>query len=69
MGLLDAAGKTIEDSPISAAHLGELVSLINKGELSGKLAKEILPKMFETGDAPSVIMEREGRSRFPILAR
>jgi len=39
---------------------GQLVALINKGELSGKLAKEILPKMFETGDAPSVIMEREG---------
>jgi aspartyl-tRNA(Asn)/glutamyl-tRNA(Gln) amidotransferase subunit B len=60
MGLLNAAGKEIESSPISAAHLGELVALINKGELSGKLAKEILPRMFETGDAPSVIMEREG---------
>jgi len=60
MGLLNAAGKEIEHSPISAAHLGELVALINKGELSGKLAKEILPKMFETGDGPSVIMEREG---------
>jgi aspartyl-tRNA(Asn)/glutamyl-tRNA(Gln) amidotransferase subunit B len=60
MGLLNAAGKGVESSPISAAHLGELVALINKGELSGKLAKEILPKMFETGDAPTVIMEREG---------
>ena len=60
MGLLNSAGKEIEHSPISAAHLGELVSLINQGELSGKLAKEILPKMFETSDAPSVIMEREG---------
>ena len=60
MGLLKAAGKDIIDSPVSANHLGELVVLINKGELSGKLAKEILPKMFETGDAPSVIMEREG---------
>jgi aspartyl-tRNA(Asn)/glutamyl-tRNA(Gln) amidotransferase subunit B len=60
MGLLKAAGKEIIDSPVSANHLGELVALINKGELSGKLAKEILPKMFETGDAPSVIMEREG---------
>ena len=60
MGLLNAAGKEIESSPISAAHLGELVALINKGELSGKLAKEILPKMFETADGPSVIMEREG---------
>jgi aspartyl-tRNA(Asn)/glutamyl-tRNA(Gln) amidotransferase subunit B len=60
MGLLNAAGKAIENSPVSAAHLGELVGLINKGELSGKLAKEILPKMFETGEAPSAIIEREG---------
>jgi len=60
MGLLNAASRDIESSPITAAHLGELVALINKGELSGKLAKEILPKMFETGDAASVIMEREG---------
>jgi aspartyl-tRNA(Asn)/glutamyl-tRNA(Gln) amidotransferase subunit B len=60
MGLLNAAGKQVEESPVSAVHLGELVALINKGELSGKLAKEILPKMFETGDAPALIMEREG---------
>lgn len=60
MGLLKASGKEITNSPVPAEHLGELVALINKGELSGKLAKEILPKMFETGDAPSVIMEREG---------
>ena len=60
MGLLKAAGTTIVDSPVPAAHLGELVQLINKGELSGKLAKEVLSKMFDTGDAPSVIAEREG---------
>ncbi|MBV8550043.1 MAG: Asp-tRNA(Asn)/Glu-tRNA(Gln) amidotransferase subunit GatB [Acidobacteriaceae bacterium] len=60
MGLLKAAGKEISNSPVKAEHLGELVALINKGELSGKLAKDILPKMFETGEAPSVIVEREG---------
>lgn len=60
MGLLKAAGKEITESPVSAEHLGELVALINKGELSGKLAKEILPKMFESGESPSAIMEREG---------
>ncbi len=60
MALLKATGKEISQSPVRAEHLGELVALINKGEISGKLAKEILPKMFETGDAPSVIMEREG---------
>jgi aspartyl-tRNA(Asn)/glutamyl-tRNA(Gln) amidotransferase subunit B len=60
MGLLKAAGKDISTSPVSAEHLGELVSLINKGELSGKLAKEILPKMLEIGDSASAIMDREG---------
>jgi aspartyl-tRNA(Asn)/glutamyl-tRNA(Gln) amidotransferase subunit B len=60
MGMLKAANKEIESSPVTAVHLGELVALIGKGELSGKLAKEILPKMFETGDAPGIIMEREG---------
>jgi aspartyl-tRNA(Asn)/glutamyl-tRNA(Gln) amidotransferase subunit B len=59
-GLLKAAGKEIQDSPVPARHLGELVSLIAKGELTGKLAKEVLPKMFESGEPASVIVEREG---------
>lgn len=60
MGLLKAASLDITESPVSAMHIGELVALIAKGELSGKLGKEILPKMFETREAPSVIMDREG---------
>ena len=60
MGLLKGEGKEIADSPIQPEHLGELVKLISSGDLSGKLAKEIFPKMFATGDAPGVIIEREG---------
>lgn len=59
-GALKEAGKSITESPISAAELGELIKLILSGELSGKLAKEIFPKMFESGEAARVIMEREG---------
>jgi aspartyl-tRNA(Asn)/glutamyl-tRNA(Gln) amidotransferase subunit B len=59
-GALNASAKDVTESPISAKSLGELVALINKGELSGKLAKEIFPKMFETGESPAVIMDREG---------
>jgi len=59
-GMLKAAEKDIVDSPISATHLGELVGLIVKGELTGKIAKDVLPKMFESGEAPAVIVEREG---------
>ena len=60
MGLLNGAGKSIGQSPIAAEDLGELLRLIDKGELSGKLAKEILPKMFASGERASDIVEREG---------
>jgi aspartyl-tRNA(Asn)/glutamyl-tRNA(Gln) amidotransferase subunit B len=60
MGMLKAEGKDITESSVSAEHLGDLVKLIASGQLSGKLAKEIFPKMFSSGEAPSAIMEREG---------
>ena len=60
LGLLNASGRSIADSPVRAEHLGELVALVKRGELSGKLAKEILPKMWETGHTAAAIMDREG---------
>jgi aspartyl-tRNA(Asn)/glutamyl-tRNA(Gln) amidotransferase subunit B len=60
MGLLKAHGKEIADSPVSAQRLGELAGLVAKGEVSGKLAKEIFAKMFESGDSAGAIMERDG---------
>jgi aspartyl-tRNA(Asn)/glutamyl-tRNA(Gln) amidotransferase subunit B len=59
-GLLKADGKEIEDSPIASRHLGELVGLVVRGELTGKLGKDVLAKMFASGESPSVIVEREG---------
>ena len=59
-GLLKAEGKEIEESPVSAENLGKLVALITQGKISGKLAKEIFPKMFATGKEPDVILAEEG---------
>ena len=58
--LLKEAGKEIEDSPISAGHLGQLIGLIASGKINGKLAKDIFPKMAAANEAPEVIMQREG---------
>jgi aspartyl-tRNA(Asn)/glutamyl-tRNA(Gln) amidotransferase subunit B len=60
MGALRAQDKEIAESPVSAANLGELIALIGKGEISGKLAKEIFPKMIATGQTAVAIIEREG---------
>jgi len=58
--LLKGADLDISASPVSARNLGDLLWLVHDGELSGKLAKEVLEKMFESGDTASIIMEREG---------
>lgn len=58
--LLNEQGKDIENSPVSAAQLGQLIGMIKQGKLSGKLAKEIFPKMAESGETPEAIATREG---------
>ncbi len=58
--LLNTAGTEIGNSPVTAKSLAELLGLIASGELSGKLAKDVLAKMFESGDTAPAIMEREG---------
>ncbi len=57
--LLKEQGKEITESPISAENLGGLIKLIAEGKISGKIAKEILPKML-SGDSAETIAEREG---------
>jgi len=57
---LNAEGKEISESPVSAEQLGELVALISKGEISGKMAKDIFQKMLATGESARAIVEREG---------
>ena len=60
MGLLKSENKEIASSPVSPENLGELIALIGKGELSGKLAKDIFAKMVEGGESARTIVDREG---------
>ena len=59
-GALNAANQSIEESPVSAQQLGELVGLIGDGTLSGKLAKDVFAKMFDSGRDAGEIVEAEG---------
>jgi aspartyl-tRNA(Asn)/glutamyl-tRNA(Gln) amidotransferase subunit B len=45
---------------ITPQRTGTLVKKIKEGEISGKMAKDILVKMYETGQSPEEIIEREG---------
>ncbi|MBX9885324.1 MAG: Asp-tRNA(Asn)/Glu-tRNA(Gln) amidotransferase subunit GatB [Novosphingobium sp.] len=59
-GALGKVGKGMLESPVSPEAGGELLALVGKGTISGSAAKQVLEKMLETGDAPGVIVEREG---------
>jgi aspartyl-tRNA(Asn)/glutamyl-tRNA(Gln) amidotransferase subunit B len=59
-GALNRTGRTIADSPVTAAHLGELIDLITKDVISGRIAKDVFEIMVETGEAPAAIVEQRG---------
>src|SRR5581483_8123384 len=52
--------RDITESPVLAERLGELIAFIAKGEISGKMAKDIFAKMFHTGESAAAIIDREG---------
>src|SRR5262249_13715303 len=58
--VLNKEGKSIEESPVSAQHLGELVGLIQDDTISGRIAKDVFAVMVETGKAPAAIVEEKG---------
>jgi aspartyl-tRNA(Asn)/glutamyl-tRNA(Gln) amidotransferase subunit B len=60
LGALNAAGKDITESTVSAQHLGELVRLIGEGAISGKIAKTVFEKMLAGGQTPQEIIAAEG---------
>jgi aspartyl-tRNA(Asn)/glutamyl-tRNA(Gln) amidotransferase subunit B len=59
-GALNAAGKGIVESPVTAARLGGLLDLIADGTISGRIAKDVFDIMFETGRDAAAIVEEKG---------
>jgi aspartyl-tRNA(Asn)/glutamyl-tRNA(Gln) amidotransferase subunit B len=60
LSALSAAGKTINDCPIPAEDLNELVTLIDSGKISGKQGKEVFHEMFASGKSASAIVQERG---------
>jgi aspartyl-tRNA(Asn)/glutamyl-tRNA(Gln) amidotransferase subunit B len=60
LGLLNAEGKTIAISPITAENLGALLKLIEDDVISGKIAKTVFEEMAKTGQPPKEIVESKG---------
>lgn len=57
---LNESKKTVQESPISASNLGKMLALIDKGTISGKIAKQVFSEMWASGKEPEVIVKEKG---------
>jgi aspartyl-tRNA(Asn)/glutamyl-tRNA(Gln) amidotransferase subunit B len=57
---LNRTGNSIETSPVSAAALGKLLDLIADSTINGKIAKEVLEAMMDTGEDAAAIIDARG---------
>ena len=60
--LLNQAGGEVElaDTPLTPAHVAELVGLVEDGVITASSAKEVLGVAFESGASPRAIVEERG---------
>jgi aspartyl-tRNA(Asn)/glutamyl-tRNA(Gln) amidotransferase subunit B len=59
-GRLKKEDHDITESPVSPAQLGGIVELITKGDISGKIAKELFEIVYTEGGDPAQIVEERG---------
>ena len=60
---LNESNQTIKQSPVSAKMLAEMVAMIDKKEISGKMAKDIFASMWKTKESAKSIFTRLGMKR------
>jgi len=58
--LLKADNRSFADCPVSPAQLASLLQFIQKGEISGKIAKMVLEENYTTGKDPAEIIKEKG---------
>ncbi|MEL6509807.1 MAG: Asp-tRNA(Asn)/Glu-tRNA(Gln) amidotransferase subunit GatB [Pseudomonadota bacterium] len=59
-GRLKKDEKEITDSPVSPDQLGGIIALIIKGDISGKIAKDLFEIVYTEGGDPAEIVEARG---------
>lgn len=57
---LNEAGKGIGECPVTPERLTALLHLIEKGTISGKIAKTVFDEMWQSDKAPEAIVEEKG---------
>ncbi|MGI6686463.1 MAG: Asp-tRNA(Asn)/Glu-tRNA(Gln) amidotransferase subunit GatB [Bacillota bacterium] len=58
--LLNAEGQDIKECVVTPEMLTDMLKLIDKGTISGKIAKTVFEEMFKTGKKPEEIVKEKG---------
>ena len=66
--VLNKMNKTLEDCPIRAEDLGELVNLIDDETITGRIAKDVFEIMLETGNNPKTIVDENNMKQVNDLS-
>ena len=59
-GAMNRDGKSIDNLPFEPQHIANLVDLIIDNTISGKIAKDVFSKMWETGKSPAQLIDELG---------
>ena len=57
---LNNAGKTANDSPVTAENLAELIKTLDAGKINNNQAKEVLIQMFAGGKTAETVISEKG---------
>ena len=57
---MNRTGRSIDDPPVTASALGELLDLMSDGTINGRIAKEVFEAMVDTGKNPGAVVEEKG---------
>ncbi len=68
LGALNAEGKEITESPIAAVQLAKLIQMVDQGEISGKIAKQVFGEMMQSGQDPQAVVEQKGLKQVSDLS-
>jgi len=60
LGALNRDGRGLADCEVTPAALAELLTLIDDGVISGKIAKDVFATLYAEGGMPAAIVERDG---------
>ena len=66
--VLNKMNKTLQNCPIRAGDLGELINLIDDETITGRIAKDVFEIMIETGNNPKTIVDENNMKQVNDLS-